>query len=86
LGDYGFLFPVPGRQWQTEALAQIDGGVVKGQALAWAHNSRALPERPHLKQWKVCWSRLAEKQRLVPDVEPVVGKGRAAGCRGCCWP
>ncbi len=43
--------------------------------VAWAQRSRALPERPHLKQWKVCCSRLTEKQRLVPDVEPCKGHG-----------
>ena len=43
--------------------------------MAWAQRSRALPDRPHLKQWKVCCSRLAEKQRLVPDVEPCKGHG-----------
>ena len=32
-----------------------------------------MPERPHLKQWKVCWSRLTEKQRLVPDGRAVQG-------------
>jgi hypothetical protein len=34
--------------------------------VAYAHRSRALPERPHLKHWKVLSWRLAEKQRLVP--------------------
>ena len=43
--------------------------------MAWAQRSRALPERPHLKQWKACWSMLVEKQRLVPEVEPCKGHG-----------
>jgi hypothetical protein len=34
---------------------------------AWAQRSKALPKRPHLKQWKICCCRLAEKQRLVLD-------------------
>ena len=38
--------------------------------MAWAHKSRAFPERPHLKQWKTVLSRLAEKQRAVPEEEP----------------
>ena len=36
---------------------------------------QALPDRPHLKQWKECSWRLAEKQRLVPEVEPCRGHG-----------
>ena len=59
-----------------QSLAQVDGGIVDASGwLAWAHRSRALPERPHLKQWKVFWFRLAEKQRLVPEVEPCKGHG-----------
>ncbi len=61
-----------------EAFAQVDGGVVEGLRLAaCAHRSRALPERPHLKQWKIWSSRLAEKQRLVPEVRAVQGAGSA---------
>ena len=48
--------------------------------MAWDQRSRALPLRPHLKQWKVCSFRLAEKQRLVPRVEPCKGHGPR------CWP
>ena len=56
-------------------MAEIDGRIVDGLLVAWAHRSRALPERPHLKQWNMFWSRLAEKQRLVPEVEPCKGQG-----------
>ena len=34
-----------------------------------------MPERPHLKQWKRFLTKLAEKQRLVPEVEPCKGQG-----------
>ena len=45
-----------------------------------AHRSRALPERLHLKQWKVWALVLTLKQRAVPLVVPC--KGQAPRC----WP
>ena len=43
--------------------------------MAAAQRSRALPVRPHLKQWKAFLSRLAEKQRAVPEVDLCRGQG-----------
>ena len=45
--------------------------------MAAAHRSRALPERLHLKQWKVCVWVLTLKQRAVPWPEPCKGQAAA---------
>ena len=41
-----------------------------------------MPARPHLKQWKMFSSRLAEKQRLVPEVEPSEARAALLGAVG----
>ena len=48
--------------------------------LARAHKSRALPERLHLKQWKVWALVLTLKQRAVPGFEACKGQEPR------CWP
>jgi len=50
------------------------GGICARLAV-YAHKSRALPERLHLKQWRTCCSRWDEKQRLVLEGKACNGHG-----------